>query len=166
SPRENHVPNCFTIPMTYAQDIKNAIVNDLKALVSSGVLGSYSVDDMTKLNPLDRTWGAFPAALVIPPTVSASEYYDVATNLREYTWYIMVVTTPDNMPANDPTYLEGLIDNVLAAFDGDATLQGTSVGGVQPAVLEPPGPVNSNGLTFTAFYVTIKAKALVTAALQ
>jgi hypothetical protein len=151
---------------TPAQNIKNSIVNDLEALVASGVLGSYSMDDFTKLNPLARTWGNFPAALVIPPTVSQSQYEDVATNLREYTWYVMIVTTPGNLPSTDPTYLEGLIDNVLQAFDNDATLQGYAQGGVQPAVLEPPGPVSSGSVTYVTAYVQLKAKVLVPAAIQ
>lgn len=151
---------------TPAQNIKNAIVSDLESLVSSGVLGSYAADDFTKLNPLARDWGPFPAALVIPPTVSQSEYEDVATNLREYTWYIMIVTTPENLPKNDPTYLEGLIDNVLQVFDNDATLQGMAVGGVQPAILDPPGPVSSNSVTYVTAYVQLKVKALVPAATQ
>lgn len=152
--------------LTPAQQMKDAIMNDLQALVDAGTLGSFQVDDFTKLNPLDRTWGKFPAALVIPPTVNTSTYDDVADNLREYTWYIMVVTTPDNIPKTDPLYLEGLVDSVLGAFDLDCTLQGTSNGAALPAVLEPPGPVNSGSLTYCVFYVTIKAKALVPAAVK
>jgi hypothetical protein len=151
---------------TFAQNMKNAILTDLQSLVQSGVLNSAFADEMTKVNPLDRDWPGYPSAVVIPPTVSTSEYADTATNLREYTWYIMVVTTPDNLPATDPTYLESLVDNVLNVFDLDCTLQGTSNGATMPAVLEPPGPVNSNGLTFVVFYVTIKAKAVVPAGVQ
>jgi hypothetical protein len=154
------------MPNTAAQNMKNAIVNDLQSLVESGTLGSFVVDDFTKLNPLDRNWPLFPSALVIPPTVSQSEYYDVATNLRQYTWYVMVVTTPENLPKTDSTYLEGLVDAVLNVFDQDVTLQGMSIGGVEPAVLEPPGPVSSNSVTYVVFYVTLKAKTLVTAAVQ
>lgn len=154
------------MPNTASQNIKQSIITDLQSLVTSGVLGSVAADDFTKLNPLDRTWGAYPAALVIPPTVSQSEYYDVATNLREYTWYVMVVTTPENLPKDDPTYLESLIDNTLQVFDNDVTLQGMAVGGVNPAILDPPGPVSSNSVTYVAFYITLKAKTLVPAAVQ
>jgi hypothetical protein len=146
--------------------MKTAILADLQSLVTGGVLGSCAADDFTKLNPLDRTWGAYPSALVIPPTVSQSEYYDVATNLREYTWYVMVVTTPENLSASDPTYLEGLIDKTLQVFDNDVTLQGMANGGVQPAILDPPGPVSSNTVTYVVFYITLKAKVLVPAAVQ
>lgn len=151
---------------TFAQNMKNAILTDLHALVTAGTLGSYSADDFTKVNPLDRTWGEFPSAIVIPPTVGASEYYDVVTNLREYTWYIGIVTTPENLSKTDPTYLEGLMDAVMNAFDLDVTLQGMAVGGVQPAILDPPGPVSSAGVTYVVFAVTLKAKALVPAAIQ
>jgi hypothetical protein len=152
--------------LTNAQLMKNAIVADLQSLVDSGVLKAVAADDMSKLNPLDRTWAGYPSALVIPPMISTSDYEDSANNLREYTWYIMVVTTPDNIPKTDPTYLEGLVDNVLNAFDLDCTLGGTSVGGVLPAVVEPPGPVNSGSLTYVVFYVLIKTKALVPAAVK
>lgn len=151
---------------TPAQNIKAAIVNDLQSLVSNGVLGSYAEDDFTKLSPLDRTWGTFPSALVIPPTVSKSEYADTATNLREYTWYVMLVTTPDNLPKSDPTYLEGLIDDVLQQFDNDVTLQGYATGGVEPAVLEPPGPVSTPSATYVVCYIELKAKVVTPAAVQ
>jgi hypothetical protein len=152
--------------LSFAQNMKNAIVSDLQSLVSSGVLNSVIADDFTKLNPLARSWPGYPSALVIPPTVSTSEYEDTATNLRTYTWYIMVVTTPDNMPTTDPTYLEGLVDAVLNVFDLDCTLQGTADGAVMPAVLEPPGPVASNSVTYVVFYLSLKAKALVPAAVK
>jgi len=151
---------------TYAQKMKTAITADLQTLVDSGTLRYVLADDMTKVNPLDRDWPGFPSAVVIPPTVSTSDYEDQATNFREYTWYIMVVTTPDNVPKIDPTYLEGLLDGVLNVFDLDCTLQGTAVGAVMPAILEPPGPVNSGTNTYVVFYVTLKARALVPAGVK
>jgi hypothetical protein len=152
---------------SFAQQMKTAIINDLQSLVATGVLANVLADDMTKVSPLNREWGGkFPSAVVIPPTVSTSVYEDVANNLRDYTWYIMVVTTPDNIPSTDPTYLEGLLDSVLNVFDLDCTLQGTSIGGVLPAILEPPGPVNSGTNTYVVFYITLKARALVPAAVQ
>jgi hypothetical protein len=151
---------------SFAQKMKTAILNDLQSLVASGVLNSAAADDMSKINPLDRTWAGFPSAVVIPPIITTSDYEDTANNLREYTWYIMVVTTSENLPSTDPTYLEGLIDSVLNVFDLDCTLQGTAIGAVMPAVLEPPGPVSFNSVTYVTFYVTLKAKQLVPAAVQ
>jgi len=151
---------------SFAQNMKNAIIADLQALVDSGTLRAVITDDMSKVNPLDRNWPGYPSAVVIPPTITTSEYEDVANNLREYTWYIMVVTTPENLPATDPAYLEGLVDAVLNKFDLDCTLGGTSIGGVMPAVLEPPGPVSSNSVTYIVFYVTLKARQLVPALVQ
>jgi hypothetical protein len=152
--------------MTFAQNMKTAILADLQSLVDTGVLNSAFADDMSKVNPLDRTWTGFPSAVVIPPTVSTSEYEDTATNTRQYTWYIMVVTTPENLPANSPTYLEGLVDNVLNVFDLDCTLQGTAVAAVMPAILEPPGPISSGSTTYVVFSVRLVAKALVPAAVK
>jgi hypothetical protein len=152
--------------LTPGQNIKNAILSDLNGLVTSGVLNSTMADDYSKLNPLDRNWPGFPCALVIPPTVSQSQYEDVATNLREYTWYVLLVTTPTNLSTTDPTYLEGLIDNVLQVFDNDVTLHGYANGGLQPAVLDPPGPVSSGSVTYVVTTVTLKAKVVTPAAVQ
>jgi hypothetical protein len=102
---------------TFAQNQKTAILADLQKLVDSGVLNSASADDFSKLNPLDRDWPGFPSAVVIPPAVTTSAYEDVANNLREYTWYIMVVTKPEDLQPTDPQYLEGLIDSILNVFD-------------------------------------------------
>jgi hypothetical protein len=144
----------------------NAIIDDLQTLVESGVLNSVIVDDRTKISPLDRDWPGFPSAVVFPPILSSADYEDQQNNLREYTWYIMVVTTPENMPLTDPTYLAGLVDNVCTVFDMDATLQGTANGAVLPAVLEPPGPISSKSITYVLFTLQMKAKQLVPAGVQ
>lgn len=151
---------------TVAQDMKNAIVNDLKALVTAGVLSSYVVDDGSKLSLFDYEFPSFPCAVLTAPDVSTSDYEDVANNLREYTWLVLVVTTPENMTTSDPTYLEYLIDSVLNQFDNDVTLQGKANGGVLAATLAPPGPVSKNNLAFVAYYVTLKARVLVPASAQ
>ena len=153
------------MPNTPAQAQMNAIVNDLQSLVPS-VLNCVIVDGMTKVHPLDRIYPGFPAAVVIPPILKTSDYEDTATNLRSYTWYVMVVTTPGNIPKTDPTYLAELEDNVCAVFDTDCTLQGTANGGVMPAVLEPPGPVNFNSVTYVVFYISFVAKVLVPASVH
>jgi hypothetical protein len=150
---------------TPAQLQMNAIIDDLQTLVVSGVLNCVIADDMTKTHPLDRTFPGFPAALVIPPTLKSCDFEDQANNLRAYSWYVMVVTTPENMPKNDPTYLAGLMDNVCAVFDTDCTLQGTANGAVFPATLEAP-PLSYNGVTYTMFYITFSARQLVPAAVK
>lgn len=151
---------------TFAQNMKSAIVNDLKGLVQSSVLNCYVVDDGSKQNIADYDFAGFPAAVVSAVNVPGSDYLDVATNLREYEWLILVVMNPDNMPKNDPTYLEYLVDSVLGAFDQDFTMQGYANGGVSAATLAPPGPVNSANLTYSGFYVIIKAKQIVPAAVK
>jgi hypothetical protein len=151
---------------TVSQTIKQAIVNDLQALVQAGVLNSYIVDDGSKINIADYTFSGFPAAVVSGVNVPSSDYEDTATNLREYEWLILVVTTPENMPKNNPTYLEFLVDSVLGELDGDVTLQGSANGGVAATTLAPPGPVNSSTLTYSGFYVIIKAKQIVPAGVR
>jgi hypothetical protein len=137
---------------TPAQLQMNAIIADLQALVPN-VLNCVIVDGMTKVHPLDRDYPGFPAAVVIPP-------------LRQYTWYVMIVTTPEAIPKTDPTYLAGLEDNVCAVFDADCTLGGTANGAVMPAVVEPPGPVNHNSVTYVVFYIQFTARVLVPASVQ
>jgi hypothetical protein len=154
------------MPNTPAQNMKTAIITDLQSLVTSGVLFGVMAVDFTKSSVWDYVWSGYPSALVTPPTVTTSEYEDVGDNLREYTWNILIVTTPENLPASNPSYLESLIDQTLQAFDNDCTLQGSAVGGVQPAVLDPPGPVSNGTVTYVTFYITLKAKALVPGAVQ
>jgi hypothetical protein len=151
--------------MTPAQLQMNAIVTDLQALVPN-VLNCVIVDGMTKVHPLDREYPGFPAAVVIPPILKTSDYEDQATNQRQYTWYVMVVTTLGNIPSSDPTYMAGLEDNVCAVFDLDCTLGGTANAAVMPAVLEPPGPVVHNSVTYVVFYISFTARTLVPAAVK
>jgi hypothetical protein len=149
--------------MSYAQDMKSRIIADLQTLVPA-TLNCVISDDYSKANPLSRDFPGFPAALVVAPTVNASEYEDTATNLREYTWFIMVVMRPEDLTNN--TVMEGVMDAVLDVLDGDATLKGYSSGGVLPATIEPPGPVSSGSVTYAVFFVTLKARTLVTAGTQ
>ena len=141
----------------------NAIVADLQTLVPS-VLNCVIIDDLMKA-PLDRDYPGFPAAVVLQPILKTSDYEDTATNQRQYTWRVGIVTTPENVP-NDQTYFAGLEDAVCAVFDLDCTLGGTSNAGVLPAVLEPPGPVNVNNVTYVVFSIQFTARVLVPAAVK
>lgn len=148
---------------TPAQQQKNAILADLQTLVTSGVLNSAFADDLSKVNPLDRTWPGFPSVVVLPPILSNTKFIDQATNEREYTWYVNLVTTPQNLSPTDPTYLEGLIDQICALFDQDATLQGTANAAVYPTLVEAPGPVSSNSVTYVVATISFKARVSVSA---
>jgi hypothetical protein len=150
---------------TPAQAQMNAIISDLQTLVPN-TLNCVLADDMTKVSIFDRVYPGFPAAVVMTPMLKTSDYEDQADNLRQYTWGILVVTTPSNLPSNDPTYLAGLVDNVSAVFDLDSTLQGTANGGLLPAVLEPPGVISANSITYVVFTMTLIAKQLVPAGVQ
>src|SRR5689334_12992381 len=108
---------------SFAKPMKQAIVADLTTLVSATLKGVI-VDDMSKVNPLDREYPGFPCAVVIPPMVNTSEYEDTANNTREYEWMVMIIDTPANVQAGDSYYLEDLIDAVLNVFDQDCTLKG------------------------------------------
>jgi hypothetical protein len=152
--------------MNYASPMKTAIIADLTALVTAGTLGSVIADDYSKVNPLDRNIAQTPVAIVLPPLVTTSVYEDVANNLREYVWYIMIADLPEHVASGGNTYIEDLMDTVLNAFDLDCTLQGTAIGAVLPAVLEPPGIVSGNNISYMTFYVTLKAKTLVPAAVH
>ena len=150
---------------TPAQSQMNAIIADLQTLVPN-TLNCVIADDLSKVSVFDRIYPGFPAAVVMTPMLKVSDYEDTADNLRQYTWGILVVTTPANLPDNDPTYLAGLIDNVSQVFDLDSTLQGTANGGLYPAVLEPPGVISSNNITYVVFTMTLIARQIVPAGVQ
>jgi hypothetical protein len=153
---------------TPAQLQQDAILTDLQTLVTSGVLNSAFADDYQKGNPFDRTWPGFPSVVVAAPRLSQNDFEDQATNNHEYTWTLMCVTTPENLPKNDPAYLSGLVDNVVALFDMDVTLQGTANAGLYPTLLEDPGIINPPGSTSTyvVFFIQFKAKVIVPAGVQ
>jgi hypothetical protein len=154
--------------MNYASKMKKAIIADLQSLVTTGTLGLVMSNDYSKINPLDQDIPGTqtPVAIVLPPMVSTSAYEDVVTNLREYTWYILIADLPEHVSAGGDGYLEDLMDAVLNVFDLDCTLQGTAIGAVMPAVQEPPGIISGNNITYATFYVTFKAKQLVPAAVK
>jgi len=147
---------------------KNAILKDLQTLVNSGVLGSVFADDFSKANPFDRVWGNFPSVVIIPPILSGNQYEDQANNTREYTWYLMCVTTSENIDKDDPTYMEGLVDSIVALFDMDATLQGTANAGLYPTLLDAPGIINppDSSTSYIVFFISFKARVLVKAGVQ
>ena len=72
----------------------------------------------------------------------------------------MVVTTVDNLPKDDPTYRR-LEDNDYARCSiWIQRCKGRHQGcGIPPAVLEPPGPVSSNSVTYVIFYLIIQSTA-------
>ena len=151
---------------SYSQAMKAAILNDLNALVTSGVLSSVAAVDYSKFHAVEFNYPSFPSAVVLPPTVSAAEYEDQATNNRTYTWNILVVTQPERLIGQNSTALEALVDSILNAFDLDCTLQGTAIGAVSAALVEPPGPISNGSITYAAFYVVLKARQLVPAGVQ
>ena len=154
--------------LTPAQLQKNAILANLQTLVNSGVLAAAFADDFSKGNPFERVWSGFPSVVVVPPVLSGNDFEDQANNTHEYTWYLMCVTTPENLPKDDPTYIEGLVDSVVALFDMDVTLHGTANAGLYPTLLDSPGIVNPPGsqATYIVFYVSFKAKVIVPAGVK
>lgn len=150
--------------MNYAKPMKLAILADLQKLVVAGTLGGVISNDYSKINPLDQLIAQTPTAIVLPPMVSSSAYEDVGSNLRDYTWYILIADLPTNVASGGDGYLEDLMDAVLNVFDMDCTLGGTAIGAVLPAVLEPPGIISGNNISYVTFYITLKARQLVPAA--
>ncbi len=108
---------------------------------------------------------ATPAAIVLPPLVKAPEPEDVSTNLRQYEWWIQVAVTEGKLNGQS-TLLEDLMDAVLDAFDQDLTLGGTADGAIMPAIVQPPGPISANGISYATFFVSFIARKLVTSAVQ
>ena len=141
---------------TIGQNLKIQINDVLQTLVSSNALGSIVSADLSK-NPIDLDVPDFPVAILAMPQVT-SAFEDTANNLRTYRFDILFMLQTDNTV--DGT-VEGLIDTVLNAFDTNLTLAGVAQGAMLPAEVIP-WPVTDGGKTYTAFVVTIKARALYT----
>ena len=88
------------------QNIKNAIKANLDALVTDQVLGGATITDIKK-NPLDADIPSYPHAFLMPPGVE-SEVLDNRTNIRTYTFGIMVLFNAENLAST--TELEEMVE--------------------------------------------------------
>lgn len=135
------------------QTIKNAIMTNLDALVTGGNLGGATITDIRK-DPLSADIPSYPHAFLMPPAVE-SEVLDNRTNVRTYTFGILILFNAENL--SSATDLEEKIESVLSKFDNDPTLGGTARGGVLP-VSSAPEPFQHNGKDLIVVEVQIQAK--------
>ena len=136
--------------------IKAAIKTNLDNLVTDTVLAGASVGDIKK-SPLNSDVGLFPHAFIMPPAVE-SEVLDNRTNVRTYTFDIMVLFRAEDISGT--AELEADIEDILGEFDNDPTLGGTALGGVLP-VSSAPEPFQHNGKDLIMVVVQIQAKEVV-----
>jgi hypothetical protein len=136
-----------------ASTIKNAIKADLDALVTSEVLAGATISDL-KRNPLAADIPSFPHAFLMPPSIE-SEAEDNRTNIRTYSYDIMILWNAENI--EDATTVETTIEAVLDTFDNDPTLGGTALAGVLP-VSSAPQPYQHGGKDLIMAVVQIQAK--------
>lgn len=136
--------------------IKQAIKTNLDALVTSTVLGGATITDIKK-DPLSADVSTYPHAFLMPPAVE-SDVVDNRTNLRTYTFDIMVLFKAVNLSST--TALETAIESMLSKFDNDPTLGGTALGGVLP-VSSAPEPFQHNGQDLIMVVLQIQAKETV-----
>jgi hypothetical protein len=133
--------------------IKQAIKANLVALVSSGVLKGIAMSDLKK-DPLAADIPAFPYAFLMPPSIE-SEALDNRTNIRTYTYDIMVLWNAQNI--TDATTVEDDIEGILDEFDNDPTLGGTAMAGVLP-ISAAPQPFQHAGKDLIMTAIQIQAK--------
>jgi hypothetical protein len=136
--------------------IKTALKNNLDALVTSTVLGGATITDIKK-DPLSVDISTYPHAFLMPPAVE-SDVLDNRTNLRTYTFDIMVLFKAVNLSST--TVLETAIESMLSKFDNDPTLGGTALGGVLP-VSSAPEPFQHNGQDLIMVIIQVQAKETV-----
>jgi hypothetical protein len=133
--------------------IKAQILTNLANLVTDEVLAGAEATDI-KQDPLSNNAGVYPYAYIMPPSVE-SEVLDNRSNLRIYTFDIMVLFNAENITSTDE--LETDIELILSEFDNDPTLGGTALGGVLP-VSSAPEPFQHGGKDLIMVVVQIQAK--------
>ncbi|MEP2085070.1 MAG: hypothetical protein ABJP87_04395 [Bauldia litoralis] len=138
------------------QSIKNAIKSNLDALVVDESIGAATITDIRK-DPLAADFASYPHAFLMPPAVE-SEVLDNRTNIRQYTFSIMLVFNAENLSST--TELEETIEVVLNKFDNDPTLGGTALAGVLP-VSSSPQPFQHGGKDLIMVEINIVAKEAV-----
>lgn len=77
----------------------------------------------------DSTITKYPAAIVQPPTLS-SDWHDSGGNKRLYIFAIPVIMRSEG---TKPAGVETLMEQIIDAFDTDATLGGLVQGAIKPA---------------------------------
>lgn len=133
--------------------IKQAIKTNLDELVTATILGAATITDIKK-DPLAGDITSFPHAFLMPPSIE-SEPLDNRTNLRTYTYDIMIIWRALNI--EDSTTVEDCIENVLDKFDNDPTLSGTAIGGTLPVSMAPQ-PFQHGGKDLIMAVIQIQAK--------
>jgi hypothetical protein len=140
-----------------ASTIKNAIKANLDELVTAEVLAGATITDL-KRDPLSATIPNYPHAFLMPPSIE-SEVEDNRTNIRTYTYDIMVIWKAENV--TDATTIEAALETILDKFDNDPTLGGTALAGVLP-VSSAPQPLQHTSGAIIMAVVQIQAKQHVT----
>lgn len=139
-----------------ATTIKQAIKANLDVLVESEVLAGASSSDFRK-DPLAADTPGYPYAFLMPPSIE-SEADDNRTNIRIYTYDIMVLWDAENIEAAET--VEADIEAILDVFDNDPTLSGTAMAGVLP-VSSAPQPFQHSSKSLIMAIVQIQAKQFV-----
>lgn len=136
-----------------ASSIKEAIKSNLDALVTDAVLAGATITDLKK-NQLAADIPSFPHAYLMPPSIE-SETLDNRSNLRTYTFDIMVVWKAENITGT--AEVEEAVEAILTKFDNDPTLGGTAMGGVLP-ISSAPTPYQHGSKELIMAMVQIQAK--------
>lgn len=136
--------------MSNIKNIKDQIKTQLDALVTAGTLGAAETMDIRK-DPLDGEIPKFPAAFVMPPSMT-SRVEDNRTLMRTYTFAIMVVENAENLSST--TQIEELMEAIVNRFDNLPTLAGTADGAVEPAT-SAPEPLQRNSKDYVVFFVSL-----------
>ncbi len=140
--------------MSTVGNIKARLKTTLDTLVPTYVK-SVTLSDIKK-DPLDAEIGQYPAAFIMPPALGASERLDNRTNLRDYTFFILVVMRAEDLQSTAD--VEDLMERIINVLDNDITLGGTAIGGITP-VTSVPEAFQHNGRDLIVFDVIIKARA-------
>ena len=138
--------------MSNIGNVKAQIKTVLDTLVPTYVQ-SVTISDIKK-DPLDAEIGAYPAIFIMPPALGASERLDNRTNLRDYTFFLLVVMKGEDTDTPD---VEDLMERVINVLDNAITLSGTAIGGITP-VTSTPEAFQHNSRDLIVFDVIIKAR--------
>ncbi len=137
---------------THITTIKDKIKTYLDDLVTASVLGGCTETDFRK-NPVDDNTAGFPHAFLMPPATE-SEAIDNRTNLRTYTFGILVLMKGEDTSAS---MVEDLIQAILDKFDNLPTLGGVADGAVLPAT-SAPEPVRYGDKELISFVVSLQVR--------
>lgn len=144
--------------MASIQTIKAKIVEKLTEMTQEVTpkLKAVTALDIRK-DPLDGKVTKYPHAFVMPPSIDSARFLDNRSEIREYTFAIMVVCKADNISSTSE--VEELMEAMMDKFNNSVTLDNELVGGMKRTT-STPATISHGSVSYVVFDILLTGQAV------